>query len=299
MTGKEILEEEFEKAGMRGYKADQVDAFLQSVATYVDDQNTKNNDLTYKIQILADKIEEYKKDEENIRDALLGAQKLGSSILNEAKSKAETISREARISSDQLLSQAKMKIESLTRDSLQKVNYEITVLKKECEREQKKLDTMKLEVSNFRSSILRQYKTHLDLLSNLPSVDSDNDNIEFNSQPIKTQTQQDVDIIPDDKELVQSNSNQNSTLNDEKNEELGITDSQTIKSNILSLDNEDGQEEKDHTKEFNKQNTGNIFTQDMVDNNKANNSKDFKTYGQRTNFAEKYGELNFGKNKDK
>jgi len=37
----------------------------------------------------------------------------------------------------------------------------------------------------------------------------------------------------------------------------------------------------------------------MVDNNKANNSKDFKTYGQRTNFAEKYGELNFGKNKDK
>ena len=33
MTGKEILEEEFEKAGMRGgYNAQQVDAFLQRVA---------------------------------------------------------------------------------------------------------------------------------------------------------------------------------------------------------------------------------------------------------------------------
>ena len=70
MTGKDIQNAAFEKAGMRGYRADQVDAYLHTVAEYVDEQNEKIEDLTYKLKVLADKVEEYRTDEENIREAL-------------------------------------------------------------------------------------------------------------------------------------------------------------------------------------------------------------------------------------
>lgn len=170
MTGKDILNEEFERAGMRGYRAEQVDLFLNTVATYVDEVNSKNEDLSYKLKILADKIEEYKKDESSIRDALLGAQKLASSVIEEANKKAETLTREAQSAAEEMLGQAKNKIESLTKESLQKANAEINAAKRKCESEQRLLDNMKHEVSAFRSSILKQYKSHLDLLSNLPSI---------------------------------------------------------------------------------------------------------------------------------
>lgn len=172
MTGKEILEEEFERAGMRGYRADQVDAFLQKVAAYVDEQEAARSDLTYKMQILAGKIEEYKKDEENIREALLGAQKLGNSILSDARAKAETMTREAKATSDEMLTQAKAKVDAMTKDSLQKVNLELSALKRECDVEQRRYEMLKQEVSSFRASILKQYKAHLDLLSNLPTQEN-------------------------------------------------------------------------------------------------------------------------------
>ena len=172
MTGKEILEEEFEKAGMRGgYNAQQVDAFLQRVASYVDDVNQQNSDLNYKIKILADKIEEYKADEENIRAALLGAQKLGTSVVNEAKAKAEAMTREARAASEEMLSQARAKIDALTRESKQKTSMELSAMKRECDLEQRTLEKMKQEVSNFKNFLLKQYKAQLQLLTNLPSMD--------------------------------------------------------------------------------------------------------------------------------
>ena len=103
MTGNDIHNAVFEKAGMRGYRADQVDAYLHTVAAYIDEQNEKIEDLTYKLKVLAQKIEEYRADEESIRDALLGAQKLGTSIVNEAKAKAQTITDESQAAADELM----------------------------------------------------------------------------------------------------------------------------------------------------------------------------------------------------
>lgn len=170
MTGKDILQEEFEKAGMRGYKAEQVDEFLQKVAAFVDEQQVELNDLTYKIKILVEKIEEYKSEEGNIRDALLGAQKLGTSIMNEAKTKSEAMLLETRTACDDMLNQTKAKAEAGSRELLQKATSELNELKRESERERITFEKMKKEVSSFKASILKQYKTHLDLLTSLPSV---------------------------------------------------------------------------------------------------------------------------------
>lgn len=320
MTGKEILEAEFEKSGMRGYRADQVDALLQSIASYVDKQNAEIKDLKYKTQILADKIEEYKKDEESIRDALLGAQKMGSSILNEAKAKAETVLREskstseqllttaksksesmlheAKVTSEDMLAHAKLKIESITKDSLQKANEEIALARKASEKEQKLLDAMKLEVSNFRSYILKQYKEHLDLLSNLPTVeDNPVTTTSINRSSASTTENIKVEEIKDDETA------SNSSV-EENDDEISITNAQTIKTDIklsteadhIQLANED----KQQTREFPKRNFVSPEENETEKKPESTNSTDkFVVRGQRPSFAEKYGELDFGNHKDK
>ena len=297
MTGKEIMAEEFERAGMRGYRADEVDAFLQKVAAYVDEQEGKINDLTYKIQILADKIEEYKADEENIRDALLNAQKLGSSILNEAKAKAESLTREAKAKADgmvgaaektssELMDQAKENVEQLTRASLQKPNAELASIKKVCEAERRHLETMKQEVSVFRASILKQYKAHLDLLSALPSVEEKPASTEPEPAPepagFAPQPQEDPEAAPAPVEESVSF------------EETGSGQPETISSDISGIQEEMEQEEKAQTKEF----TGEPKNEEKHrEEEKAEYA--FNRRSSRQSYMEKFGELKFGGFNDK
>lgn len=331
MTGNEILNEEFERAGMRGgYRAEQVDAYLKNVAKYVDEINEKNEDLSYKLKILADKIEEYKRDESSIRDALLGAQKLGASVLEEANQKAEVLTRDSKAAADEMLSQAKNKIESLTKDSLQKANFEITSLKRECEREQRHLDSMKQEVSMFRSSILKQYKNHLDLLSNLPTVDTSVQSSEPIIQPSEVAPQ--VDTIKDEqkneikqntqslkavgiREAEQASTDKNGTfafakIVDSKSSDedktnffnlsntASMPETQTIKSDILPLEDEIQQEVKLQTKEFNSSSRKpSISATEINERGNVSPAIPFNP-PKKSSMAGKFAELDFGKNNE-
>lgn len=308
MTGKEILEEEFERAGMRGYRADQVDVFLQKVAAYVDEQEQEKNDLMYKMQILADKIAEYKADEENIREALLGAQKLGSSIVNEAKTKAETITQEAKASSDEMLAQAKAKVDSMMKESLQKVNLDLSSIRRECEMEQRRFELLKQEVSNFRASLLKQYKTHLDLLSNLPSVEKkDTESAAKKPEAVSAETEVAEEMQPplfteeveETTETEESFADEEAVEDEAPTEEPAIlfTKTQTIKSEIFSdtAEQEIAQEEQEHTKEFHSDRT-------HIEAGKTNEEDPFfkpkygtnHRAGGRPSYIEKFGELKFG-----
>lgn len=209
MTGKEILEREFEKAGMRGgYRADQVDDFLKEIAAYIDEQNVEKENMTYKMKVLAEKIEEYKSDEANIRDALLSAQKLGTSILSESKTKAEAMLNEAQSTYDSLMSQAKSKVDALTRESMQKATLDLNELKKETDRERVTLERLKKEVSSFKATILKQYKNHLDLLTSLPDFEPPQrrDESEAAAAPAEQPQQRRIEQeIQDDRESQEAN----------------------------------------------------------------------------------------------
>ena len=59
-----------------------------------------------KIQILADKVREYMKDEDALKDALLGAQRQGHQVIDEANEKAKKILDEAKEKADALEDEA-------------------------------------------------------------------------------------------------------------------------------------------------------------------------------------------------
>ena len=78
ITAKDIRNKRFEKAAF-GYKQEEIDEFLAQLESEIAEMEAEMADSNNKIQILADKVREYMKDEDALKDALLGAQKQGCS----------------------------------------------------------------------------------------------------------------------------------------------------------------------------------------------------------------------------
>ena len=131
---------------MRGYKPEEVDEYLDKVAAELERLQTEKADIEKKMYILAEKVDQYRNDEETLKTALLNAQRMGESVIHEARQKAETILYDATNKAN------------LARDeALQKVAEEELLLSR-----------LKAEVAHFKSDILNLYKQHIESLSLLP-----------------------------------------------------------------------------------------------------------------------------------
>jgi cell division initiation protein len=141
VTSQEILAKRFGK-GMNGYKAEEVNAYLAEVAGYVMALQDEKDDLEKKILVLAEKLEEYREDEESLRAALIGAQKLGDSVVRDAKKNAETILAVANSQARELVADARS---SLDRETIS-------------------FSKMQNEIANFKSQILELYKKQIEFI---------------------------------------------------------------------------------------------------------------------------------------
>jgi cell division initiation protein len=131
---------------MNGYKSEEVNLFMNEVAAYVKTILKERQELLEKMEVLAEKVEEYRTDEDSLRAALIGAQKLGDSVVREAKVKAGAILDEANRQADEIVGDAKRSIEL--------ENYT--------------LDKKKLEAAKFKTQLLAIYKQHIDLINSMP-----------------------------------------------------------------------------------------------------------------------------------
>ncbi|MBQ8868499.1 MAG: DivIVA domain-containing protein [Oscillospiraceae bacterium] len=147
-TLNEIKNKKFDKAAF-GYKVEDVENFLNEVIDYVSALENEKVETEKKLVVLANKIEEYRNEEDSLRQALLGAQKLGDSILKEAKNRAEIIMRDATIKSENIVKN----------------------VKEEVKREEVILNKMKREVDAFRTKMLTMYNSHIDMIKSIPEVE--------------------------------------------------------------------------------------------------------------------------------
>jgi cell division initiation protein len=161
MNSNDISSQNFEKVSF-GYKPEDVDEYLISVATEFSNLEKENAELTKKLQILADKVREYRQDEEAVKEALLDAKKVGHRTINDAKKK-----------SDEIISRANSQAEQLIRDAVSSAEEEVDALRGEIEAEEKHLTNVQETVSNFKKELFDMYKVHLELISSMPDTDED------------------------------------------------------------------------------------------------------------------------------
>ncbi len=161
MTLNDIVNVNFRKSSFSGYRPEDVDNFVDQVKDSYEELIKKNieqkdtiaslraenEELMKKIDVLAQRVEEYRSEEDGIKYAIISAQKLGDASIREARHKAEIILKDANLKADHIIGNAQSQIEQ----------YE------------KELENTKKEVSDFRSALLEMYRQHLMLINALPS----------------------------------------------------------------------------------------------------------------------------------
>ena len=94
ITAKDVQKKKFEKVKF-GYSPEEVDAFLSQIENDLRLMQQDMDDSNEKIQLLADKVREYKDTEEDLKNALLLAQRQARQVIAEAQEKADAIEAEA------------------------------------------------------------------------------------------------------------------------------------------------------------------------------------------------------------
>ena len=161
ITSKDVRNKRFEKAAF-GYKQEEIDEFLTQLEAELDEMERERAEANNKIQILADKVREYMKDEDALKDALLGAQKQGHQVIDEANEKAEKILAEAQAKADELEDEAvRQHAEAMEKNRL------------EIAKEKEALIEAQQQVADFKKSLFDMYKSHLELISSMPETIED------------------------------------------------------------------------------------------------------------------------------
>lgn len=161
ITSRDVRNKRFEKAAF-GYKQEEIDEFLSQLEAELDEMERDRQEANNKIQILADKVREYMKDEDALKDALLGAQKQGHQVINEANAKAEEILAEAQSKAAELEDEAvRQHAEAMERNRL------------EIAKEKDSLTEARRQVAEFKKSLFDMYKSHLEMISTMPDVYED------------------------------------------------------------------------------------------------------------------------------
>ena len=169
MTVNELRNKSFDK-GAFGYKAEEVHLFLNEMADYLETLERQNMELEGKITTLNNQLAEYTNNEDSMKDIIVSAQRISTTVVQEAKEKAQQIVSEAQIKSSSIVSEATMKSAKMLKEAEAKAESMVAQSRDQAEIEKHRLDTMQKEVSKFKSNLLSIYKAHLDLITKLPEV---------------------------------------------------------------------------------------------------------------------------------
>ena len=118
ITPQDIRQKSFEKAVFGGYDMAMVDEFMEEVAKDLGLLQRENSVLRGKMKVLVDKVDEYRSNEDALRNAVLSAQRLGASIEQEAREKAQALVEDAQGQADAILRDAHATAEKLADTSL-------------------------------------------------------------------------------------------------------------------------------------------------------------------------------------
>lgn len=149
LTIDEIKNISFRKATLSGgYRAEDVDTFIDEVIASFEQLKKEKTNLVHKIDRLATRLEEYRADEETVRNALLTSQKMSDACIKEAKEKAAKIIRDAEEKA-QALSVEANKMTAIEKDNYLQLQSDAVAL---------------------RNELIELYRTHIKAIDDLPTA---------------------------------------------------------------------------------------------------------------------------------
>jgi len=148
LTPQEVSEHAFAKATFGGYNMAMVDEFLDLLTSDYTALYNENAVLKSKMKVLADKVEEYRSTEDDMRKALMTARKMADEMVQEAERDKQTILEEARQQAG---------------EQAAKIHQEVTD-------EEYRLTAARNATAVFVEKLKQQYQQELDYLENLSKL---------------------------------------------------------------------------------------------------------------------------------
>ncbi len=149
ITIEEVQNITFRKANIGGYKTEDVEAFLEEIEESLQQNKKEKLDLIHKLDILAKRIEEYRKDEEEVKGALINAEKLKHDVLTKAQAQADKIISDAKREAQDIVINANASV----------VNQKNGYLK------------LQADAVVLREHLIDVYNNHIKMLEELPTAE--------------------------------------------------------------------------------------------------------------------------------
>lgn len=167
ITPNQIKEKQLSTAA-HGYDIDETNAFLDEIADSYTAIFQENKELYRKMEILANKIVEYREDEDSIKEAIISAQKAANELEKTAKEKADKLVSESDSTAKKTVSDAKAEAEKLiseARDYVANLTKEKTAAANEIAAEAEKKASGIL--SNAKTAVQDMFRQTKDLSEEL------------------------------------------------------------------------------------------------------------------------------------
>lgn len=143
----EVKNISFRRASFGGYRPEDVDTFIDQVLVTMEQLRKEKSDLIKKMDILATRVEEYRSDEDAVRNAMLSAQRVADTTIKEARARSAKILEES---------------ENMAKAKLYDLNVQL--------KQQKKQYTLLIaEYNRVREDIINHCNKHIALLKEMPS----------------------------------------------------------------------------------------------------------------------------------
>jgi cell division initiation protein len=152
LTVKDINNKRFESSKI-GYDPTEVDSFLREVSNSFKQVLSEKEELENKMTVLAESIREFRRQEEDLKNAMLDVQRAKRTAVESAKDESK-----------QLLAEAHEQAKAIIGNTTAKLNAEKAAYEK-----------LQNEVADFKAGLLSLYRDHLALIQAIPAEEPEID----------------------------------------------------------------------------------------------------------------------------
>lgn len=179
LTPDVVKSKSFQATGRGAYRAEDVDGFFAEVSASYEQMFKENGELIKKISILANKVEQYKEEEDSLRKALISAQTLADKIVKDARESVEGTLEKAEADADEMRAKASAEAEEIVAKAKAEADAVVLQSKKDADeilgsvnrkvmKESLEFEMLQKKAAEFRANLLSLYKEHLGLINSIP-----------------------------------------------------------------------------------------------------------------------------------
>lgn len=188
------IENKVFSSALMGYNREEVNLFLEELVSDYRKLTEENASLHKKLSILVEKVDEYRKDEHYLREAIVNAQKISEAstieaeqrarkIIEEAESKAAELLQTARAERDTIIAEAEEEAKRIVSEASEKAEKIAAYSEEALARSRERFKAFQREVSDFRTSLFNKYREHIEFIKDLPIFEEPEDEAQAQSAP--------------------------------------------------------------------------------------------------------------------